>query len=669
MKDVMSSVDIAAITLELVGRIVGQRVDNIYHILPKTFIIRLRPSGLRLLIEIERRIHLTQFSYLTPQTPTNFCMTLRKYLVDGTVESIEQYELERIVDLKISSSEGTYLLVAELFRRGNLILVDPDNKVRLSLRYARMRDRDVIRYEPYKPAPLSGLNPLKMDLAGLDVLRKAGDSTLLKALMGTVSLGPLYIKEILLRSDLDQEERAKNLTQTQMESIGRSLSSLRTLVLERRFDPGIVYDEQDVPIDVTPFPLKTYEGKSLKRHNTYNEAADEFFSNQATTAQLQKVEATKTEEEARLQRILKEQSEQKKLLTEAAKSNKEKGDQIYLQLHAISEIMDVIRKERERGSDLEQINQIVNEKTSGLKPSLNPTVSQEKMELDIEGRIIPIRLDKSPQQVAQEHYEAAKKATQKIKGLDESTKQIESRLKDFEAKSVIEAAQQEITTRIRERSWYEKFHWFRSSDGFLILSGKDASTNEILIRRHLETQDLVFHAEMHGAPFTIVKTEGKLVPDTTLVEAAQASVSRSKAWPLNQGSADVYWVKADQVGSKAPSGEYLGKGQFMVTGKRSYIKGVELKMAVGILNEEGDLRFFAGPPSTMKRQAEAYVELVPGRTSSAKLAKQIIEILKLESPSYARSRFNRVHLDEVARLIPAGKGTIVRRGKVFPKTL
>ena len=293
MKDVMSSVDIAAVTFELADTIVGQRIDNIYHIIPKTFIIRLRPRDLRLLIEVEKRIHLTRFDYPTPAKPTNFCMSLRKYLNGGTVESVEQHEFERIVNLSVSTREGEYLLVAEIFRRGNLILVDPDMKVRLSLRYARMRDRDVIRDEPYRPAPQSGLNPLRVGPQELKEIGNAGDARLLKALTSMISLGPLYCKEVVILSGLDLEKPAKDLSQTEIGGIANAISRLRERLLKRDLKPVIVHDECGLSLDVTPLPLKLYEGKPITEFKTYNEAADEFFSTLTASLELEKANAAK----------------------------------------------------------------------------------------------------------------------------------------------------------------------------------------------------------------------------------------------------------------------------------------------------------------------------------------------------------------------------------------
>ena len=56
-----------------------------------------------------------------------------------------------------------------------------------------------------------------------------------------------------------------------------------------------------------------------------------------------------------------------------------------------------------------------------------------------------------------------------------------------------------------KKQWFEKFRWFKSSDGYIVVGGKDASSNEIIVKKHLEKNDLYFHTELRGAPSTVPK--------------------------------------------------------------------------------------------------------------------------------------------------------------------
>ncbi len=93
----------------------------------------------------------------------------------------------------------------------------------------------------------------------------------------------------------------------------------------------------------------------------------------------------------------------------------------------------------------------------------------------------------------------------------------------------------------RKRKWFEKFRWFVSSEGFLVLAGKDASTNEVLVKKHMEDNDLYCHADVYGAPHVVIK-DGQKAGERTIFEACQFAVSMSRAWSQGLYSADAYWA-------------------------------------------------------------------------------------------------------------------------------
>jgi len=662
MKDVMTSVDIALIIPELTEKIVGKRIDNVYHILPETFIFRLRPGDLRLLIEVERRIHLTQYEYPTPQKPSNICMALRKHLVGGVIEDIQQYEFERIIELKVSTGRGCFLLVAEVFRRGNIILVGPDKRIVLSLRYARMRDREVIRNVEYHPAPLSGLNPLKMDLQNLQNIREAGEKSVLKTINSLISIGPTYGREVLLRAGVNPEKEAAKVEDSEVIGLIESLRDLVRKIVEKNIEPRIIFDEENRPIDVIPFTLKIYENKPFRKFTSFNDAVDEYFSTLTATLEIEKAKSRRLDEESRLLRILREQDAQRRLLEETVKEDRVKGELIYSNLHLIREFIDDALEMKRAGLTIEEINENLMKKTLNLNVGFKPKMEDEGFTFEIGGLTLKIMRNETPQQAAQRYYESAKRSSEKLKRLKESMRTIESKIKSLSSEVEAEELKVEVPKLRRGKAWYEKFNWFKSSDDILVISGKDASTNEMLVRRYMEDGDIVMHAEIHGAPFTVIKAGGNFPPESTLKEAAQAAASRSKAWSLGLAAVDVYWVRPEQVTAKAPSGEYLGRGQFMVTGRRNYIRGVELRMAVGLQRNGEEIRFIAGPPSAVKKHSEAYVELIPGETSAGKLARKIIEILRPESMERVSERTMKAMVEEVARLIPAGRAEMLGRG-------
>jgi hypothetical protein len=170
----------------------------------------------------------------------------------------------------------------------------------------------------------------------------------------------------------------------------------------------------------------------------------------------------------------------------------------------------------------------------------------------------------------------------------------------------------------------------------LCIGGRDATSNEIIIKKHTEKHDVVFHTDMAGSPFFVVKTEGKKVGKATLEEAAQATASWSRAWKLGAAMLEVFYVKPEQVSKKTKAGEYMPKGAFMIYGKTTYMRP-ELRLAVGTK----DGKIIAGPINAVKKNADKYVIIEQGREKASALAKKIKAKIGGD-------------IDEIVRMLPAG---------------
>ncbi len=665
MKEVMSSFDIAAATLELEQNLIGKHLDNVYQLNDKTFLVKIRPGDLNLVIEIERRIHLTKYTLETPKAPTQFSMALRKYLLNGKIVEVGQHEFERVVTFTIQTRQGKFKLIAEIFKRGNLILTDPEDKILHSTRYMKMRDRNIIRGERFRHAPSTGVNPLKARFEDIAQLRRMERTEVVKALTKIFAIGGQYAEEILARAGVMKETGTDELSQTQLKAIYESVTSLSAPLVKRRIEACLVLDKDWKPIDVTPTPLKLYSNFQVERYPSFNEAADKYFSEYAAEVQKSEVKRKLSEKTEELKRILKTQERQLKELQQTVERSRRIGDTIYVHLNQIQQLLESVAQRKREGKAWEEIEEsIKREAAEGEKPeaylqSIDP--KSQELVMQIEGIQFSIGFKQRAQDRAAEYYTRAKRAESKIHGLERSMKETREKLEAFERETEKTIEEFPAPRRKPERAWYEKFYWFRSSEGYLVLAGRDATTNEQLIRRYTEPHDIVLHADIHGAPFVVVKAEGGTPGEESIKQAAEAAVSRSKAWSSGIGSGDAYWVKPEQLSSSAPPGEYLAKGMFMVNGPRHYLRGVELKLAVGVLDKDGPIQIIGGPTEAVKSQTSRYVEIVPGKIPASKLSKQILYELTARAPQRLREEIRRIELNEVQRFIPAGRGEILRR--------
>ncbi|MCX6767883.1 MAG: NFACT RNA binding domain-containing protein, partial [Candidatus Micrarchaeota archaeon] len=192
----------------------------------------------------------------------------------------------------------------------------------------------------------------------------------------------------------------------------------------------------------------------------------------------------------------------------------------------------------------------------------------------------------SARENAVRYFEEAKKMRSKTEGVRNAMVETRKRVEEEERKAREKAEEKEkkkSQVRVKEavkREWFERFRWFQTSGGFLVIAGKDAKQNEAIVARHMDAKDLFFHADIHGAPATVVKAGGKEPGETDLTEAAQFAASYSNAWKMGYGSVDVYCVGAGQV-SKHSHGEFVAKGGFVITGQRKWFRNTPLGLAIG----------------------------------------------------------------------------------------
>lgn len=107
-------------------RLIGLRVNQIYDIDNKTYLIKFQDKDVKqtLLFESGIRFHTTSFEWPKNPTPSGFTMKMRKHLKNKRLESLKQLGTDRIIDFQFGTGDASYHLILELYDRGNVILCD-----------------------------------------------------------------------------------------------------------------------------------------------------------------------------------------------------------------------------------------------------------------------------------------------------------------------------------------------------------------------------------------------------------------------------------------------------------------------------------------------------------------------------------------------------------------
>ena len=167
--------------------------------------------------------------------------------------------------------------------------------------------------------------------------------------------------------------------------------------------------------------------------------------------------------------------------------------------------------------------------------------------------------------------------------------------------------------------------------------------------------DLFFHAEIQGAPYTIIVSESSEseINDEDIKTAAQLAASYSNAWKAGYGAIDVYYVPGENVGFTAPSGEYIPRGGIMVRGTRTYLRGTELKLAIGFEEDEYNVKVVYGTEEQISKISPVMILIAPGNTPKGKIAKQIQKaFLNRAINSEQKAKLKALDFNEIVRAIP-----------------
>lgn len=624
----MSFVEISALTRELAD-LANARVDKIYQPNRKQVLVQMYHTVFKqitLKISLPDYITLSTYKLEVPENPTHFVMFLRKYLSNSRLKSVSQPPFERIVEFVFQKGTDKYILICELFSKGNIILADADYKVLIPMQAQTWKDRTIRAKEKYEYPPKE-FDPGNLDFAAFKALMLGSErNQIVKSLATVLSFGGIYAEELCSISKIEKTTNPKDLSDDDYRILFKTVLDFIESLGEKELQPQMIFDDSHEPVDVQPFELEIYKGYEKKYFDDFFSALDEYFVQHIKTKKVSLKETDVDREIQKHELRLKNHQEYLDELKQKIAELKRRGDAIYQHLGEIQDIFHTIQQARDKRIEWQKIIDTINKgKTMGNKEALmikEIVHSQGIIILNLEDGV-EIDFTKSVTENANDWYGKSKKLEEKLSGVEAAIEEQESKLKELrEQKQNIEAVvEEEAPKKIekRDKKWYEKFHWFYTKEGKMVIAGRDATQNEILIKKHAETNDLVLHTEAPGSPFAVIK-DGKTASESEKREAAIFTLCHSKAWQNNRIT-EVYAVSPEQVSKKAPAGEYIAHGGFMIYGKKEYVKDIELKLAVGLQLEPFSV--ISGPVDNVRLKAKYYAIIVPGDFSKDEISKQI----------------------------------------------
>ena len=613
----------------------GYYISNIYGITKDSILFKLHhteKSDLFMMISTSG-VWLTAVK-IDQVEPNRLLKRLRSDLLRLKLKKIEQIGAERIAYFTFEGFGKEFILVGEFFGDGNILLCNNEMKI-LALQHSiEVRHRKLSVGLEYVQPPNKGLDIFNITESDFDEL-KTTDLVSAKWFGRTLGLPKKYVEGVFDMVNIDPKKIGNLLTNDEIKKIFETTKKIVNDVVSGNHEAIIIKNEKS---EILPLKLGKIEGEIISA-NSFIEGLDTVFT-ENIVAKGKSIQSSGSDK--KIKELQTQISEQQK----AIETVKERSKNITNVANSLFEMVSKGIFSIEDKS-AQEILVIHNAKLTSEKGISLIVVEDEKIKINT----------KSPlQSIASVLFNEAKKQSGAIKSIEDIKSKTEKKLEKLQNKTELERDIM-LVTEIRKKNWYERYRWFYTSDGYLVIGGRDAASNSAVVRKHLVKNDKIFHADIFGSPFFIIKN-AENAPDTSMNEVAHATVCFSRAWREGLYGVSAYWVNPEQVKKSAPSGEFLPKGSFTIEGQRNFINSGNLKLAVGIIPQDDGHALTCGPSETIKKNSICYAIIEPHGAEMVETAKKI----RIEFSKIHEEITKKINIDDFVRVMPSGKSQIKEVG-------
>jgi predicted ribosome quality control (RQC) complex YloA/Tae2 family protein len=636
MKKEMSAFDVRAVVNEM-AVLEGAHMDKIFHWGAGNVLFRLNVQGQgkkELFFKDKKWLYMPAERPETPITPTSFASFIRKYIDNARIGKTTQAGFDRIIILEVLKADAEYKLIFEMFGGGNILLV-LDGKIVNCLIHKVRRDRTTRPGEDYI-MPRARFDPTASAYEHFRQIVMSSSTDLVRTLATDANLGGQYAEEICKRVGIHKNTKPSELKENDIKRIYETMSDIVTSALSSA--EAIMYRNGDDIAEIAPAELTIYEECEKE---TFGSMSAAIASMIAAVKENEEEEYVDPEVE-KLQRRVDRQKETIDEYRMEATDLKARADSIYTNYQKVNELLGVLSVQSKKLT-WDKL------KEGAMKiPFVNAIdPSKDLVTADLDGLKVIMNYTKGIDANASDIYQKSKdineKATRATVALKESEEQLERRMKGFAKAKALELTCAQPTKQF----WVERYKWFVTVNGLLVLAGRDAHSNDQVVKKHMKEKDVYVHADVHGAPSVVIKN-GSSANENELREACIFSITQSKAWMSSIPEGNAIWVYPDQVSKTPQAGEFLPRGAFVIRGKRNYEYHLPMQLAVGEITYENTRKVMCGPVDVVSKMSQKYVTIVP---TKVKGGKKNAELAKM---------FN-VPEEEISRIVPPGDLEFVKR--------
>ena len=685
VKTSLTGHDIVALTNEL-KFLEDYRVNNIYDITNKSICLKLVKDTDKqyLIIESGTKFYLKKTPFAAMRTmPSSFCAKLRKHVKNKRIALFDQINMDRVIDIQCGTDEYAYHIIAEFYASGNIILTDYQYKILTLIHpYVYKTDETNIRVSTGNIYPKEhSTNDLRNKNITYDEFIKwinkeqhnLEKKIKLKQFLSRCPLsayGPVLIEHILYEFNIDPKIKVDKETDISTifskEILENIFNAIKSLYCQQNMYKGYIFEST-----VIPFLYNQYKNNSkYTEYDTFNDAVSEYFSHNDVFACIEIDRVKKQEQQS---------SQYDKAVTNVKN-----------QIHGIETKQDNVIQLIDNIEDDIDILQYMLTYVNMYKNIVD--ASQELLNNDIENKIKLIELKPHTHSLTFKYngkeynwdyrktayhnlgniYTTKKFLDHKIEKANVALEKVESN-KHIEDKGDNKWKNVDIIGKKKD-NWFEQFNWFYSSDNMLVISGKTADQNELIVKRYMEKNDVYIHSEVPGSGSCIVRnTDNRDISPKTLTEAGCFVICHTKAWKDNVPD-QTWWVRSDQVSKTTEPGEYVGKGSFIIRGKKNFMTQPKLELGLGLLFKIKDdpIYHFEGNnnveyviptcgPYTCIQKYKFKVKIIPGSQKIGKLLKEITALFFKEGNMYEKAAMRKISNDDYHRVLITGIRAVFKK--------
>ena len=500
----LSSIELRYLVNEIRSRIIssssGYYVSSINAITRSSLFLKLHhPMQEDIMFVLSTRgIWITRLKFKPVEENNSLESIAQKELERSKLELIEQIGSERIVSLKFRHPDGKVrIVVGEFFGDGNLIICNENMQIIAILNPIHVRHRTLSVGLRYVYPPARGVDVFNITLDQMLSLRDgAKNLDVLRWIGRNISMPKKFVEEVINRAGIEVDKHAAQLSDDEVSKIYNTIKNIINEVSTGGKNHGpIVIMQDDKPQEALPIitqeaaaASKLIKNNNIKKVASYMDAVDEVLSNEIMDIGRNSRTVELDRQIAVLEHDFEELNKAKEtVLQKAAAIRKLAGE-----LMALSY----------RGSDV----------IADLLAANSASLVTEKGIQYIEVAGEQVKMQPSLAKASSMLFARAKEMERGNASIEEARGKILVQIGKLRSETAAIHRKVIVKEQI-SREWYERYRWFITTDGLLVIGGRDASSNSALIRKHLTEHDIVFHAEVHGSPFLIIKNAASFCSD------------------------------------------------------------------------------------------------------------------------------------------------------------